>query len=116
MTSHEYNRMKLMRIRRNTHELDFLFFQDAILQELEGTGLSIGAWCMKQLNTNQYLDITFMFLLHEMTKVFKFLEKEKKLFLLCICVNTHQNCFCFLFQDPYLVVSSPQNQHSTKNH
>ena len=51
----------------------FLFSQDPILQELEGTDLSTGAWCMKQLNPNKYLDMTFMFLLHEMTKVFIFL-------------------------------------------
>ena len=67
--SHEYESTKMLRIHMNKHHKRN-FFQDPILQELEGTGLSIGTWCMKQLNPNQYLDITFMFLLHEMTKVF----------------------------------------------
>ena len=78
-----------MRIHTNTHDKQNLFLQDPILQELEGTGLSIGTWCMKHLNPNQYLDMTFMFLLHEMTKVFKLLQKREKKFLMRICTNTH---------------------------
>ena len=69
-----------MRIRTNVHETVFVIFQDPILQELEGSGLSIGTWCMKQLNPNQHLDMTFMFLLHEMTKVFKFCGGKKDVF------------------------------------
>ena len=44
--------------------------QASIAQELEGSGYSIGVWCLHQINPDVYLDMTFMFLLYEMTKVF----------------------------------------------
>ena len=44
--------------------------QASIAQELEGTGYSIGVWYLCQINPDVYLDMTFMFLLYEMTKVF----------------------------------------------
>ena len=93
----------------------FVIFQDPILQELEGTGLSIGTWCMKQLNPNQYLDMTFMFLLYEMTKVFKFCGEKNTFFDAYLCEYTSKMVgHCCFYSRYHVLWCLPQNQHSTK--
>ena len=68
---------------------------------------------MKHLNPNQYLDMTFMFLLHEMTKVFELFQKIKNKNFDAYLREYALIKFRFSLQVPCLVVS-PQNQHSTK--
>ena len=64
-------------------------------QEIEGTGNSLGVWCMKLINPDCFLGTEFVYLLHEMVQVNNNLKLLKKLiflpFLMRILVNTHYN-------------------------
>ena len=44
-------------------------YKAQILQEIEGEEVSLGVWCMKQINPDVYLGADFLYLLHEMTEV-----------------------------------------------
>ena len=70
-------------------------FQAQMKQEIEGTGNSLGVWCMKLINPESFLGAEFVYLLHEMVLVNNNLKLQKKLifvpFLMCICANTHYN-------------------------
>ena len=70
-------------------------FQAQMKQEIEGTGNSLGVWCMKLINPDCFLGAEFIYLLQEMVQVNNNLKLLKKLiclpFLMRICTNTHYN-------------------------
>ena len=65
-------------------------------QEIEGTGNSLGVWCMKLINPDCFLGADFVYLLQEMVQVNNSLKLLKKLifflpFLMRIRTNMHYN-------------------------
>ena len=44
-------------------------FQAQMKQEIEGTGNSLGVWCMKLINPDCFLGAEFVYLLQEMVQV-----------------------------------------------
>ena len=54
-------------------------FQAQMKQEIEGTGNSLGVWCMKLINPDRFLGAEFVYLLHEMVQVNNNLKLLKKL-------------------------------------
>ena len=77
-------------------------FQAQMKQEIEGTGNSLGVWCMKLINPDCFLGAEFIYLLQEMVQVKNNLKLLKKL-IFCIVSNAYlqeyalapgnENCF-----------------------
>ena len=53
-------------------------FQAQMKQEIEGTGNSLGIWCMNLINPDCFLGAEFVYLLHEMVQVNNNLKLLKK--------------------------------------
>ena len=63
-------------------------FQAQMKQEIEGTGNSLGVWCMKFINPDCFLGAEFHSLLHEMVQVNNNLKLLKKL-IFCTVSNVY---------------------------
>ena len=59
-------------------------FQAQKKQEIEGTGNSVGVWCMKLINPDCFLGADFVYLLQEMVQVNNSLKLLKKLIFFTI--------------------------------
>ena len=64
--------------------LDRCPFQAQMKQEIEGTGNSLGVWCMKLINPDCFLGADFVYLLQEMVQVNNSLKLLKKLIFFTI--------------------------------
>ena len=81
-------------------------FQAQMKQEIEGTGNSLGVWCMKLINPDCFLGAEFVYLLHEMVQVNNNLKLLKKLIFCTISnayirANTHYNNMNMHYNNTY---------------
>ena len=65
-------------------------FQVQNKQEIEGTGKSLGVWCMKLINPDCFLGAEFVYLLQEMVQVKNNLKLLKKL-IFCTVSNAYSH-------------------------
>ena len=67
-------------------------FQAQMKQEIEGTGNSLGVWCMKLINPDCFLGADFVYLLQEMVQVNNSLKLlKKRIFFTISNAYTHYN-------------------------
>ena len=60
-------------------------------QEIEGTGNSLGVWCMKLINPDCFLGAEFIYLLQEMVQVKNNLKLLLKKLIFCTVSNVYSH-------------------------